>query len=107
MATKRKSGGEATESSETKYDNSKWSIPSKRAELYATERKQKVHALGKKKGQPLTEYEAGMRSAYLQCQHDHAGFWKYKKALELGYSKKEAGEMSKKPWDKNTPPKKK
>ena len=106
MANKTKSGEKPAETS-GQYDNSKWSIPSKRAKLYATERKQKIHAAGRKKGQPLTDYEAGMRSAYLQCQHDHAGLWKYRKALELGYSKKEAAEMSKKPWDKNTPPKKK
>ena len=106
MANKTKSGEKPAETS-GHYDNSKWSIPSKRAKLYATERKQKIHAAGRKKGQPLTDYEAGMRSAYLQCQHDHAGLWKYRKALELGYSKKEAAEMSKKPWDKNTPPKKK
>ncbi len=103
----RKTSEEAPAEAPKQYDNSKWSIPSKRAKLYATERKQKIHAAGRKKGQPLTDYEAGMRSAYLQCQHDHAGLWKYRKALELGYSKSEAKKMSKQPWDKDTPPKKK
>ena len=106
MATNRRSGGKPAETPK-KYDNSKWSKPNERAKGYAAERKQKVHAVGGKKGQPLTEYEAGLRSGYLQSQHDHAGFWKYRQALELGYSKSEAKRMSKKPWDKNTPPKKK
>ena len=106
MATNRRSGGKPAEAS-GQYDNSKWSKPNERAKGYAAERKRKVHAVGKKKGQPLTEYEAGLRSGYLQSQHDHAGFWKYRQALELGYSKSEAKKMSKEPWDKNTPPKKK
>ena len=97
---KKASGGEATESSGTKYDNSKWSVPSKRAKGYAAERKQKVHAVGKKKGQPLTDYEAGMRSGYLQWQHDHAGIYKFKKALSEGKSKKEAARISRLPSKK-------
>ena len=106
MATNKKSGEKPAEAS-GQYDNSKWSKPSQRAKGYAAERKNQAHAVGKKKGQPLTEYEAGLRSGYLQSQHDHACFWKYRQALELGYSKSEAKRMSKKPWDKNTPPKKK
>ena len=106
MASRKKSEAEATEEPK-QYDNSKWSKPNERAKGYAAERKQKVHAVGKKKGQPLTEYEAGLRSGYLQSQHDHASFWKYRQALELGYSKSEAKKMSKEPWNKDTPPKKK
>ena len=103
--TAEQSGGEARQPKQ--YDNSKWSKPNERAKSYAAERKKKIHHYGEKKGKPLTEYEAGLRSGYLQSQHDHAGFWKYKKALELGYSKAEAAEMSKNPWNKNTPPKEK
>lgn len=71
----------------TKYDNTKWSVPSKRAKGYAEERKVKVHKWGQKQGKPLTDYEAGMRSGYLQCQNDHAGMYKYTKALAEGKSK--------------------
>lgn len=74
----------------TKYDNTKWSVPSKRAKGYAEERKVKVHKWGQKKGKQLTDYEAGMRSGYLQCQNDHAGMYKYTKALSEGKSKAEA-----------------
>lgn len=41
-----------------------------------------------------TDYEAGIRSGYLQAQGDHAGLFKYKKALSEGKSKKEAREIS-------------
>ena len=57
-------------------------------------RKAKVHTYGPKKGQELTDYEAGMRSGYLQCQTDHAGLYKYKKAIAEGHDKKTAAEMS-------------
>ncbi len=101
---------EATQQEQTgknKYRDGRWSVPSKRAKGYAAERADGRHRVGPKLGKQLTDYEAGIRSGYLQCQNDHAGHWKYRQALELGYGKKEAGEMSKKPWDKNTPPKKK
>lgn len=78
----------------TKYDNTKWSVPSKRAKGYAEERKVKVHKWGQKQGKPLTDYEAGMRSGYLQCQNDHAGMYKYTKALSEGKSKAEAKRLS-------------
>ena len=42
----------------------------------------------------MTDYEAGMRSGYLQCQTDHAGLYKYKKAIAEGHDKKTAAEMS-------------
>lgn len=106
MASK-KNATESAGTSAKKYDNTLWSKPHKRAKGYAAERKNMAHAAGAKKGQPLTDYESGLRSGYLQCQHDHAGFWKYRKARELGYTKREASEMSKKPWDKDTPPKEK
>ena len=77
-----------------KYNKRRWSVHSKRAKGYAEDRKEKVHTYGPKKGQELTDYEAGMRSGYLQCQTDHAGLYKYKKAIAEGHDKKTAAEMS-------------
>ncbi len=73
----------------------RWSVPSKRAKDYAAERKAKVHQHGPKEGKELTDYEAGLRSGYLQCQSDHAGTYKYKKALSEGKSKAEAKQIAK------------
>ena len=73
----------------------RWFTPNKRAKSYAEERKAKVHQRGQKEGKELTDYEAGMRSGYLQCQSDHAGLYKYKKALDEGKSKSEAKRISK------------
>ena len=50
--------------------------------------------MAKKEGKELTDFEAGIRSGYLQCQGDHAGLYKYKKALSEGKSKSEAREIS-------------
>lgn len=72
----------------------RWTVPNKRAESYAQERKAKVHQYGQKEGKELTDYEAGMRSGYLQCQSDHAGLYKYKKALDEGKTKAEAKRIS-------------
>ena len=72
----------------------RWSVPNKRADSYAKERKAKVHQHGQKEGKELTDYEAGMRSGYLQCQSDHAGLYKYKKAIGEGKSKTEAKKFS-------------
>ncbi len=74
----------------------RWKIPSKRAKGYAEERKAKVHQRGPKEGKELTDYEAGIRSGYLQAQSDHAGLFKYKKALEEGKTKEEAAAISRK-----------
>lgn len=79
-----------------KYNKRRWSIPSKRAKGYAADRKAKVHTYGPKEGKELSEYQLGMRSGYLQCQSDHAGLYKYKKALAEGKSKAEAKELSQK-----------
>lgn len=68
----------------------KWMTPNRRAKSYADERKVKVHQHGSKEGEPLTDYEAGLRSGYLQCQSDHAGAYKYRKALDEGKTKAEA-----------------
>lgn len=72
----------------------RWFTPNKRADSYAKECKAKVHQHGKKEGRELTDYEAGMRSGYLQCQSDHAGLYKYRKALDEGKSKSEAKKIS-------------
>ena len=72
----------------------KWSVPSRRAKGYAEERKARVHKWGEKQGKELTDYESGIRSGYLQEQSDHAGLYKYKKALEEGKSKAEAKAIS-------------
>ena len=77
-----------------KYNQRRWAVPTKRAKNYAEERKSKVHQRGPKEGQELTDYEAGIRSGYLQCQTDHAGLYKYKKAISEGKSKSEAREIS-------------
>ena len=68
----------------------RWFSPNKRAKGYAEERKAKVHQRGQKEGKELTEFEKGLRSGYLQCQSDHAGLYKYKKALDEGKSKADA-----------------
>lgn len=77
-----------------KYKERRWSVPSKRAKSYAEERKAKVHQHGQKEGKELTGYEAGLRSGYLQAQSNHAGLYKYKKALSEGKSKAEAKKIS-------------
>ena len=79
----------------------RWSVPSKRAKGYASERKNKVHEHGPKIGKELTDYEAGFRSGYLQAQSDHAGLFKYKKALGEGKSKAEAKKISRTIGKKN------
>lgn len=53
----------------------RWAVPNKRAKSYAEERKSMVHQHGNKEGKELTDYEAGLRSGYLQCLSDHAGLW--------------------------------
>jgi hypothetical protein len=65
----------------SKYNKRRWAIPSKRAKGYAEERKAKVHMHGPKDGKVLTDYEAGIRSGYLQAQGDHAGLVRSDRAL--------------------------
>ena len=79
---------------DNKYNKRRWAIPTKRAKNYASERKAKVHQSGPKEGKELTDYEAGIRSGYLQAQSDHAGLYKYKKALSEGKTKAEARDIS-------------
>lgn len=88
------------------YNERRWMTPNKRAKSYAEERKAKVHQHGNKEGQPLTDYEAGMRSGYLQCQSDHAGLFRYKQAMETfndkNYAKKFSREKGTKLKNKKT-----
>ena len=65
----------------SKYNKRRWAIPSKRAKGYAEERKAKVHKHGPKEGRELTDYEAGIRSGYLQAQSDHSGLVRSDRAL--------------------------
>ena len=85
---------EGSNSGNSRYNRRRWQIPSKRAKSYADERRAKVHQHGPKEGKELTDYEAGIRSGYLQCQTDHSGIYKYKKALAEGKSKQEARAIS-------------
>lgn len=77
-----------------KNNERRWLVPNKRAKNYAEERKAKVHQRGAKEGRELTDFEAGLRSGYLQCQSDHAGFYKYTKALNEGKTRDEAKRLS-------------
>ena len=79
-----------------KNNERKWITPSKRAEGYAKERKNMVHERGPLKDQPLDDYNKGFRSGYLLAQSDHAGAYKYHKAIAEGKSKAEAIAISKK-----------
>ncbi len=72
----------------------RWTVPSKRAKGYADDRREKVRTYGPKEGEQLTEYQLGLRSGYLQAQSDHAGMYKYMKALKEGKSKAEAKRIS-------------
>ena len=99
MATKK---AEQPSARPNKYRDGRWSVPSKRAKGYAADRKARVHTYGPKEGKELTDFEAGIRSGYLQAQSDHAGMFKYKQALAEGKSKEEAREISRRPWKKRT-----
>ena len=85
-----KNQNEVVETTTNKYNERRWRKPKDRASSYAQERKAKVHQHGPKEGRELTDYEAGIRSGYLQCQSDHAGLYKYKTAMDEGKTKEEA-----------------
>ena len=74
----------------------RWLVPNRRAKNYAEERKAKVHKRGQKEWKELTDFEAGLRSGYLQCQSDHAGLYKFRKALDENKSIEEARAISRK-----------
>ena len=96
MANRNSNGANASAANQGNYNERKWLVPSKRAKGYAEERKLKVHKFGKKQGEELTEYDKGIRSGCLLCQSDHAGMFKFKKALDEGKDIKEAREISRK-----------
>lgn len=77
-----------------KYNVRRWSLPSKRAKGYAEDRKAKVHTYGPKEGKPLSDFEAGLRSGYLQCQSDHIGIFRLKEAFAHGLTKEQSKEYS-------------
>lgn len=72
----------------------RWMKPNKRAKGYAEERKLKVHKFGKNKGEELDDYNKGLRSGYLLCQSDHAGMFRYKKAMDETRDKEYAQQFS-------------
>ena len=73
----------------------RWRTPSKRASDFAEELRRGVHIHGPKEGKELTEREKGLRSGVLMCQGDHAGLYRFKQALNAGYSLEEARKFSK------------
>ena len=81
---------------ENSYDNNerKWLSPKKRGAGYAEERKKGIHERGPKKDQPLDDYNKGLRSGYMLAQSDNAGLYRYKKAMDAGYTKEEAQKFS-------------
>lgn len=90
MAKPVQNSAASSASTNDKYAQRRWVKPKLRAQSYAQERKAKKHTHGPKQDKALTDYEAGIRSGYLQCQTDHAGLYKYKKAISEGKSKEEA-----------------
>ena len=80
----------------------KWMQPSKRAKGYAEERKKGVHDRGPKKDQPLDDYNKGLRSGYMLAQSDNAGLFRYKQAMNAGYTKQEATKFSREKGTKLT-----
>ena len=93
---------EAAPVEKKKYDKGRWAYPHTRAKGYAQENRKRVHMWGAKEGEQLTEIEQGVCLGYLQCQHDHAGVYKYYHALnELGMTKEQAMAYSKQKQKKN------
>lgn len=88
-----------------KYD---WQSPGKRSRMYANDIKNKQHTGEKsvKYGKELNSEERAFRQGYLASQKDNNGVFKYKDAIRKGYSKKEAGTISRQPYNKKLPKKK-
>ena len=80
----------------------KWMKPSVRAKGYAEERKSGIHQRGDKKDQPLDDYNKGLRSGYMLAQSDNAGLFRYKQAMQAGYTKQEATKFSREKGTKLT-----
>ena len=69
---------------QSKYNKNRWQVPHKRATKYAQDRKAKVHTKGPKEGMPLSDFESGIRSGYLQAQNDHTQLYWYKREKTEG-----------------------
>lgn len=94
--SKKPEAAQAAPAEKKKYDKGRWAYPHTRAKGYAQENRKRVHMWGDKEGEQLTDIEQGVRLGYLQCQHDHAGVYKYYYAQEkLGMTKEQAMEYSK------------
>ena len=72
-----------------------WRKPTDKAQECVDSIKQGIHVRGKKKDQPLSEYEKGRCSGYLNCMSDNAGMYRYKKAMNKGATQQEAATYSK------------
>ena len=83
------------------FSQRRWMKPSVRAKGYAEERKAAVHKRGPKNGEPLSEYDKGIRSGYLLAQSDSTGIYKYKKALGEGKTKQQARDISRQKGKRN------
>ena len=92
MAGNRQSGG-------NKNRPGRWAGRSKRAQEDDAGREAGVHTNGAHKGAEPELVGAGRRSGGYRAQNDHAGMYKYGQARDAGYSKAEAGAMSRKPWN--------
>lgn len=86
----------ASEAPKRDYSERRWMRPTKRAKGYAEERKSKVFKYGDRQGEELDDYRKGLCSGYLLCMSDHAGVYKFKKAIAEGKSAEEAFAISKK-----------
>lgn len=84
----------------------KWFSPKKRAKGYAEERKKGIHERGPNKDQPLDDYNKGLRSGYMLAQSDNAGLYRYKKAMEAGFTKEQAEAYSREKGTKLPEPEK-
>ncbi len=106
MAKKKAEATEQVVQEAKKYDNTvrRWITPKRRSQYFAEELKTGVHTdkredkYGKEKaGQPLTDYEKGIRSGYFMAQNDNAGMYKYKEAMQVeGVTKTQARNYSRK-----------
>lgn len=83
-----------------KYD---WQSPKKRSRMYADDIKAKKHTGEKstKRGKDLNPEERAFRQGYLASQKDNNGNFKFKDAIKKGYSPKEAGKISRQPYNKS------
>ena len=77
--------------------------PAKKGKWFASENKEGKHKSGPKNGKALTKSEKGYRAGYTAANRDHAEVFKYKNALEKGYTKEEAKLIAKQKYDPQLP----